>query len=165
MKLQAKAALVLALILAGSVPVLAHGVGLQIVAAPDASGAGYGPSVTFKLNSVPFVFGVDFNVRGNDLSLGVTADKWMIHERITEDLPIMWGLGWGVYGHFGMSENTQVSFGGRFPVFLNAYFRDGSLEPFVQIAPSIGLALAPVLEFPDWSVPFSLGLRYWFNEP
>lgn len=165
MKRNIKAGIVLALLIGGSIPVFAHAVGLQLVAAPDASGAGYGPALTFKLNSTPFIFGVDFSVHGNDLSLGATADKWMIHELITDDLPVMWGLGWGVYGHLGMSKETSVSFGGRFPVFIDAFFRDGTLEPFLQIAPSVGIAVAPVLDFPDWSIPVSIGLRYWFDEP
>ncbi len=160
-----KAGLVLAMMIAGTVPAFSHAVGLHFVAAPDASGGGYGPALTFKLNGIPFVFGVDFSIHGNDVSLGATADQWMIHEKITDDLPLMWGLGWGAYGYIGMSDKTSISFGGRFPLFLDAYFRDGTLEPFLQIVPSVGIAIAPILDFPDWAIPVSIGMRYWFDEP
>ncbi len=150
--------------LAGTVPVFAHAVGFQLDAAPDSSGAGFGPAITFKIDEIPLMFAVSLSIHGNDFSLGATADHWFIHEQISDSLPIMWGIGWGAYGHVGITQSTNLSFGGRLPIFLDAFFKDGFLEPFIQIAPSIGIAVAPELVFPDWSIPFSIGLRFWFNE-
>lgn len=151
--------------LVGSAGLYAHAVGLQLDVAPDTSGAGYGPALTFKINGLDPVFAVNLAIRGNDFSLGITGDEWLYHETITPDLPLLWGYGIGGYVHMGFSGDSSVSMGVRFPLFLDAYFREGTLEPFIQIAPSVGIVVAPEFRLPDWSIPFSIGLRYWFNEP
>ena len=141
----------------------AFGIGVQFDGGPSSAGLGYGPSVTFKLDELPVVFAANLGIRDNTVSLGLTGDWWMFDKQIDSSLPVKWFFGYGFYGHLGFGNDLNLSLGGRLPIGLNAFFADGFVEPYLQVAPSIGIVLSPSVEFPDWSIPVSVGVRFWFD--
>ncbi len=145
-----------------SASVFAYGIGLQLDAGFAEGKTGLGPAVTFKLDEFPMVFAVNLDVTENYFSLGVTADWWFFNNQIAESLPLKWYVGYGLFTRIGLGEPGAFIAGGRLPVGINAFLADGFFEPFLQIAPSVGIAFAPSFHFPEWFVPVSLGGRFWF---
>ena len=139
----------------------AYGIGLQIDG--DPYGGGMGPAVTFKLDKYPIVFAASVDVTADYFSMGITGDWWLFNKPIDDSIPVKWFLGYGFFGNIGMGDPFAFIAGGRLPVGLNAFFQNGFIEPFLQIAPSVGIKFAPDFHFPEWFVPVSFGVRFWFE--
>lgn len=159
-----KFAAVVVLSMVISVPSLfAYGIGLQFDGRAGGAGFEFGPSVTFKLDSYPIIFAANLSIHNGNFGLGLTGDYWLFNKKIVDDLPVMWFFGYGAYVGLGLGDELYLSAGGRLPVGINAFFKKGFIEPYIQIAPSIGLVVSPEIDFPDWFIPASIGVRLWFK--
>jgi len=141
----------------------AFGIGLQLDGGPSGSGNSFGPSVTFKLDKYPVVFAANLDVTDEYFSLGLTGDWWMFNKQIDSSLPVKWFFGYGFFGRIGLGDPFALVAGGRLPVGINAFFNDGFIEPYLQIAPSLGIQFSPKFHLPEWYLPVSLGVRFWFD--
>ncbi len=122
-----------------------------------------GLSASIKFDSIPFYFAVKTSFTNDYFALGLTADNWILNDTFIQE-PFKWFIGWGLYTNMVIADPFGISVGGRIPVGLNAFFANGFVEPYIQVAPSIGITFLPDLHFPDWSVPISLGVRFWLTD-
>ena len=141
--------------------VFAFGIGLQIDG--DPYGGGYGPALTFKLDTVPLVFAANIDITEKDFSFGLTGDWWIFNNTIEKSYPVKWFVGYGFFIHSGTGRAESLIAGARLPIGVNAFFNDGFIEPYIQVAPSVGIAFEPSFHFPEWYLPVSLGIRFWFD--
>lgn len=142
----------------------AFGIGLQLDGNYGYSGSGGGASVAFKLDEVPLYFAA--NVSGGQyygFGAGLTGDYWFFDKTITKELPIKWFFGVGFYAAFYSQTGTSLSVGARLPIGVNAFFADNVVEPYLMIAPQLGVAFGDNWHFPDWSLPLALGVRFWIK--
>jgi len=140
-------------ILIGTASIFAFGIGVQ----GGGGVGGGGVALTFKLDTAPWVFAVDWNLVGS--RIGISADQWFINKPFAS--PFNFYVGWGVYVGMGLGGGNLLAVGGRIPIGINAFFLDGMLEPYFQIVPSIGVSAIPRIDL-DWGVAANLGLRFWF---
>ncbi len=142
--------------------VFGHSLGLELGTSFASGGMSGGPALTFRIDGVPLVFAASLRVSDEGSSIGLAADKWFFNDDLPLDVPVKWYVGVGGYVHIGSdsSDDLLLSSGIRVPVGLNAYFKDGFIEPFIQVAPSLGIRFSPSLEIPEWFVPFSVGVRF-----
>lgn len=120
-------------------------------------------AITFKLDSVPFVFATNLNFVGG-LGIGLTGDYWFLNDNIVG--PLNWFLGAGAGISIGFQDPFSLGLEARLPIGLNMYFLDGFIEPYIQAVPSVRLQLLPkfIGEFPDDVLRFAgnIGIRFWF---
>lgn len=140
--------------------VFAFGIGIQ---GGFNAGIGNGDAaVTFKLDNVPFVFAGNVQINGGGFGLGLTADYWVLNDTFIA-APFKWYIGLGGYGTIRIGDPLALSVGLRVPVGINAFFFENFLEPYIQVAPSIGINILPSFNFPSFFVPINLGVRFWIN--
>lgn len=135
----------------------AWGIGIQ-------GGYGYPPfgsgALTFKLDSVPFVFATNFTFDGG-FGIGLTGDYWFLNDNIVG--PLNWFLGAGAGISIGFQDPFSLGLEARLPIGLNMYFFDGFIEPYVQAVPLLRLHILP--EFGKgqiFGVAGNIGIRFWF---
>ncbi len=142
----------------------AFAIGFQLDGNYGYSGTGGGASVAFKLDDVPFYFAASVSAGQNyGFGAGLTGDYWFFNKTITKELPIKWFFGVGFYGAFYSGTGTSLMVGARLPIGINAFFAEKVVEPYLMIAPQLGLALGDNWHFPDWSFPLALGVRFWIK--
>jgi hypothetical protein len=142
----------------------AFGIGLQLDGNYGYSGTAGGVSVAFKLDDVPFYFAANVSAsQYYGFGAGLTGDYWFFDETITKELPLKWFFGVGFYGGFYSGKGTSLSLGVRLPIGINAFFADNVIEPYLMLAPQLGVALGDNWHFPDWSFPLALGVRFWIK--
>ncbi len=133
----------------------AWGIGIQ-------GGGGYPPfgggAITFKLDSVPFVFATNFTFDGG-FGIGLTGDYWFLNDNIVG--PLNWFLGAGAGISIGFQDPFSLGLEARLPIGLNMYFLDGFIEPYVQVVPSVGLNVLPEIGL-RWGFVGNIGIRFWF---
>ena len=154
--------LMAALIVLGSTSVFAFGIGAQL--GYTAGGNSTGAAVTFKLDSVPWVFAVDVGgIGSNYMSFGLTADMWLANKTFAK--PFGYFYGWGLAGSFaGSGDSAYLFLGGRVYLGVNAFFAK-VFELYAQVAWQPGISfyfsdnggISPVIA----SFPLNLGFRLW----
>lgn len=150
----------------GAANLFAFGVGLQFNAN---AGRVFAPGValTFKLDSVPFVFAANWNFQETVQSFGLTGDYWVVNPLIMNvgKSSLNWFIGVGFFANVTLIEDDDAQFSGglRIPVGLNMFIGKGFFEPFIQIAPSFGIRFIPSLGTESLFWPMSLGFRLWFK--
>lgn len=142
-------------ILIGTASIFAFGIGVQGGGGVSGGGGIGGAALTFKLDTAPWVFAVDWNFA----RIGISADQWFLNKPFAS--PFNFYVGWGVYVGMGLGGGNLLAVGGRIPIGINAFFLDGMLEPYFQIVPSIGVSAIPGIGL-DWGVAGNLGFRFWF---
>ncbi|MDR2897258.1 MAG: hypothetical protein LBU99_00475 [Spirochaetaceae bacterium] len=123
-----------------------------------AGGALGGAAITFKLDDIPWVFAVDATIRGSGFGIGLTADMWVINQPVVG--PLNFFAGWGLFGSVFISNSPSFAVGARLVAGLNMFLLDGFLEPYIQVAPGIGLHISPIGLY--WNIPANIGIRFWF---
>lgn len=155
------------LLVASTAGAFALGIGLQANANAGTVFAS-GPAVTFKTDSVPLIFAVNYYA-GKDVQIfGVTGDYWIMNDKITSvgSAALNWFWGVGFFGNvtFEKDEDTVLAGGIRIPVGLNMFLgKGGAFEPFLQVAPSFGVKFVPSIGADNLFFPVSLGFRIWFK--
>ncbi len=141
-------------ILIGTASIFAFGIGVQGGGGVSGGRGIGGAALTFKLDTAPWVFAVDWNFA----RIGISADQWFLNKPFAS--PFNFYVGWGVYVGMGLGGENLLAVGGRIPIGINAFFLDGMLEPYFQIVPSIGVSAIPGIGL-DWGVAANLGFRFW----
>jgi hypothetical protein len=155
----------------------------------------YGGGLSLKLPSIPIFWGVNIGVGNHFFGFGVTGDKYIIDQTLSDMGGYMdfgWYLGLGGYFDFATwtwkggdgywyggkrhdYSYTNVGFGVRVPIGINLQIPISAikLEPFLEVAPSLGLGLrfhddSPYWDghdktpiYLDWGIPAALGVRLW----
>lgn len=154
--------------IAGSANLFSMGIGLQ---GNYNAGEFFAPgiAVTFKLDSTPFYYAVNWRIEEKVQNIGVTADYWVLNKNLVylanSPLNIFFGIGGFCNLTFNQNDGADAfesSLGLRVPVGVNMYLADGVIEPFVQVAPSFGLRFIPAIEADKVYWPISAGFRIWF---
>lgn len=146
----------LMLCIAGSV--FAVGIGIQ--GGTDVANSGTtGIDITFKLDSVPFVFAVGIP-SFDPLAIGLTADYWILNDNLVG--PLNWFIGAGLFGQLFIGDDDfNFTVGARVPVGLNFFFARDMFELYLQVAPGLGANIGNGVEM-DFVCPINYGLRFWF---
>jgi len=158
MKKKLIAILVLALVVS-TVSVFALGIGLQ---GGYGNSAGSGVAVSFKLDQSPLIFSAFVDPFGGSLTVGGTADMWAINGNLAGPVNYFAGLGVGAgvrLGDVGYIRASARAFAG-----INAFFLDGFVEPYVQVAyaPTIGIWFnSEPLEVTLGGYSVASGVRFW----
>lgn len=116
-------------------------------------------AITFKLDTVPFVFATNFTFR-DGFGVGLTGDYWFLNDNIVGPLNWFIGAGAGI-SLGGFNDNLILGLEGRLPIGLNMYLVDGFIEPYVQVVPSVGLNVLPEIGL-RWGFAGNIGIRFWF---
>lgn len=156
--------LVAALAVLGTSGAFAFGIGLQL---NGNAGEVFqpGPAVTFKLDSVPLVFAINWFAGEEATSVGLTGDYWGINRKLINigSAPLNWFFGIGFFVNTVFADEFVLTGGMRLPLGLNMFLIDGFMEPFLQVAPSFGLQFVPSLGVDNLFFPISAGFRLWFK--
>lgn len=155
--------LMAALLLIGTTGAFAFGIGLQFNGnAGDVFEPG--AAVTFKVDSIPLIFAVNWYV-GDDTSIGLTGDYWVFNKPLTNigNAELNWFIGIGFFTNMTFADEFLFTGGLRVPLGLNMFLADGKFEPFLQVAPSFGIAILPALGTTTPFFPISAGFRIWFK--
>lgn len=123
-------------------------------------GGGGSAAITFKLDSIPWVFAVDGAFYSNYVALGATADMWLANPKISKVLN--WYYGWGVSAGVGLGDPLALNVGARALVGINAFLLDGVFELYLQAAWQPTLAILPEIGFDLVNFPVVGGFRFWF---
>lgn len=116
-----------------------------------------GGALTIKLDNYAPIFGIGVRGSGDYFALGATADWWMQREHLTG--MINYYIGPGAYINLVMGDSTSLDLGARLPIGLQI-FPIKNLEVFLEVAPSLGLALDS-FNF-HFGVQPAFGIRFWF---
>lgn len=154
--------LVAAFVLTSATGGFAAGIGVQYNAnAGDIFTNGI--ALNMKLDEKPVVFALSYYL-GDEKTLGLTADYWLFNNRISAmgNSDANWFLGVGAFLSTRFTgEDKSVKGGVRVPLGVNMLI-DKKIEPFFQVAPSIGLAFSPSIKATHVYFPISVGFRIWF---
>ena len=135
------------------------GIGAEVSAPITSSGVGGALAITFKLDKVPYVFGLGGWGNANTFHLGATADYWMAQGTLIKFLD--WYAGPGVFLNITTGNDSGIEGGLRIPVGIDAYFLERRLELFLELAPAFGVSFTP-FQFPTIALQNALGFRFWF---
>ena len=126
----------------------------------DALGGGaYGAALSLKLDDFQPVLGISARGGGGTMNIGLTADWWMYHEPLAGIISLYVGPG-GYLVATGLGGDANMDIGARVPVGFQIFPID-PLEIFVELAPSLGIALSP-FAFPTFGLQAAFGFRFWF---
>ncbi|HNW58397.1 MAG TPA: DUF3996 domain-containing protein [bacterium] len=149
-------------ILLGTVGSFAAGIGVQYNAnAGDIYTNGI--ALNLKLDDKPVVFALSYYL-GDEKTLGLTADYWLFDNRISAlgNSDINWFAGVGAFLSTRFTgDDKGVKGGVRIPLGVNMLI-DKKIEPFFQVAPSIGLKFSPSINATHVYFPITVGFRIWF---
>jgi hypothetical protein len=126
------------------------------------SGFDIGASVKFP--SLPIFWGFFAKIHSEYFGFGAIGDFYLIDADVIDEsgFNLDWFLGVGGYGNMVFwGDGLGLSAGGRLPIGLSCHITN-NWEVFLDVAPNLGLSLAPEFHFPDFFVTGELGFRYWF---
>ncbi len=112
--------------------------------------------------SMPIYWGIKININDTVFGLGVTGDKYIYDQGLVSEgsFNLDWFLGIGGYANIVFADQAYAALGVRVPIGLSWHIGQ-PIELWVDLAPSLGLAINPV-HFPDWGIVGEIGLRFWF---
>ncbi|GHT79080.1 hypothetical protein FACS1894130_06900 [Spirochaetia bacterium] len=150
------AVVVLGLVLGTAAVFADHPKGLGIGVQGGWSG-NVGAGLSLKLPSVPVYWTVDATF-GAGFGLGVAGDYYLFDSDFSPNFG--WYLGLGMAVNLGFYDPLVLAVGARLPFGLS-WQPIKLLEVYIQLVPSIGLAILP--DFGIWPNSFSgnLGIRLW----
>ena len=123
-----------------------------------------GALVSFKLKSVPFVFGAGLSISRNVFTVHGIADYWIWYWKIEGPFNIY--LGPGAYARIQLGDKTTIDAGARLPLGLQFLFGDNDFfEVFIEPALSLGIGIGfeSGVSFPRAGLQTALGVRFWFK--
>lgn len=148
--------LALLLLIAVAVPAtFATGVGAAFGLPFGGGLPGSNVMLSLKLNELPFIMGLGFNLGDAASSFGFTADWWMLKDNLFSFFNIYIGPG------FYLGYSTDLLLGGRLPIGLDI-FPVKNFELFLELAPTLAVRLSDPIVFPEFGFQSAFGLRFWF---
>ncbi|MCM1321003.1 MAG: hypothetical protein NC041_02365 [Bacteroides sp.] len=143
----------------GTANLFAFGIGVQAGWNKNIPGQ---VAVTFKPNSIPFVFAVN-GYFGDNWAVGGTADYWFLNRSITGGRTC-WFLGAGVGAIIGDNgDDPFFNVAARLPIGLNWFFQKGIIELYVQGVPQLGLECLPSFGLHGFDIDIAGGIRFWIK--
>jgi hypothetical protein len=133
-----------------------------------------GPGLSVKAPRLPLFWDISLGLRENKwFSISLSGDYYFIDKTFVEEINLGWFLGVGVYANFthsgaGDDPWSRPGLGLRAPVGISWIYRE-RLEVFLDLAPSLGIGFwtgtgsQSGINFPDGSLIFEAGCRYWFK--
>ncbi|MCL2210024.1 MAG: DUF3996 domain-containing protein [Treponema sp.] len=118
-------------------------------------------SLSLKIPDIPVFWGVNLSFGTGYFALGVSGDMYFLEGSLVPDVRLDWFIGLGGWLNIGFGSATDFSFGARLPIGLSWHVID-MIEIFLNVAPSLGLQVAPKVYFPAGGWPIELGIRLWF---
>lgn len=103
-------------------------------------------------------------VENNGMTIGVSADYWLLPLDLTQlgTGMLKFYLGGGLYGQIEIWEDHfGIAAGLRVPVGLD--WEIGPIDVFFQAVPLIGIGFLPSPSFEGFHIDFNLGGRFWFG--
>jgi hypothetical protein len=141
------------------------GLGVGVVGGANFSSDGSGSDIglSLKLPSMPIFWALQLSIN-DSIALGVSGDKYLIDKELLKegDFRLDWYAGIGGYAGLGIGDVTHASIGARVPIGLSWHITR-EFELWLGLAPSLGITLAPELNFPDFFFASELGLRIWLK--
>ncbi|GHV78499.1 hypothetical protein AGMMS49944_02900 [Spirochaetia bacterium] len=131
-----------------------------------------GPGISFKAPKIPLFWDLSLGLKNKWLTIGVSGDYYFQDKTFVEEINLGWFWGIGAYFWFtnsSTSEDTWSRFSGgiRIPIGISWIFRE-KLEVFGAWIPHFGVGFwngsdsHSGIYFPDGSLAFEVGVRYWF---
>ena len=117
-------------------------------------------ALSLKLPGIPVFWAFSVSFGPEQLFLGVSGDNYFIDRVLVSDLNLHWFIGLGGYVNFGVGDVFIFSFGARLPIGIS-WQPFPLLEVFLDIAPQLGVQLAPTFDFPAGGWPVEIGVRLW----
>jgi len=146
----------LVLIFAVAVPMtFATGVGAAFGLPFGGGLPGSNVMLSLRIDSIPFLMGLGFNLNETNPAFGLTGDWWVLNENLFSFVNYYLGPG------FYIGYSNALLLGGRFPVGLNVFPLE-PLELFVEVAPTVAVIIGDSITFPEWGFQSAFGLRFWF---
>jgi hypothetical protein len=126
-------------------------------------GGGYhnGAALSLKIPSIPIFWAARLDIWSDYFFLGISGDKYLIDSVIAKDIGLNWYLGLGIGVSLGLPDPLGIGVSGRLPVGLS-WQPIPLLEIFLQIVPSLGVAILPDFHFPYGGWGGDIGIRLWF---
>ena len=133
-----------------------------------------GPGLSFKAPRLPLFWDISLGLRKNDwFTISLSGDYYFIDKTFVEEINLGWFLGIVAYfnvTHSGADDDSwsRPALGLRIPVGLSWIYNE-KLEVFMNLAHSLGIGFwtgpdSPSgVNFPDGSLTFEAGCRYWFK--
>jgi len=121
----------------------------------------YGAALSLKLPSLPVFWAVRIDSWPSYLYLTVSGDKYLIDSAIAKDIGLHWYLGVGVGVGLGLGSPLAINAAARLPIGLS-WQPIPLLELFLQVVPSLGVAVLPDFHFPSGGWGGDFGIRLWF---
>jgi len=154
-------ALIVAMMVACSTGAFALGLGIQGNWNAGNSGSG-GAALSIKLDETPLIFTIGYDF-ANTPTVSIWGDYWLFNNQIGNlgGASINWFLGVGFFTNAVFTDPFGFNAGLRIPLGLNMFIAK-KIEPFIEVAPSLGVSLIPNIAITNFQFPISLGLRIWF---
>lgn len=149
-------AIAAALLLLVAVPAaFATGVGIAAGIQPLGGLPGSNIMLSLRVPQIPFLMGLGFSLGTQDFSFGLTGDWWMATGGLFSF--VKYYIGPGFYAGYG----NGFILGGRLPIGINAYPLK-NIELFLEVAPTLAIAFADPIRFPEFGLQGAFGVRFWF---
>jgi hypothetical protein len=113
--------------------------------------------LTLKMNNLPFVLGIGFQLMENYFNMGMTLDWWLFQSHLVGIIDIY--IGPGLY----LVLPNYFEIGGRVPIGLQIWPIGKVLELFLEIAPSMAFVSDRAgITIPNLGLQAGFGFRFWF---
>jgi hypothetical protein len=139
------------------------GIGVQGGTSSNWAGGGFynGGALSLKLPSMPIFWAIRLDAWSNYFSLNVSGDKYLIDSKLVSEIGLHWYLGLGLGAGLGLGDPLGFGVAGRLPIGLS-WQPIPLLEIFLQVVPTLGVAILPDFHFPYGGWGGDLGIRLWF---
>lgn len=113
--------------------------------------------LTFRLPSVPIMFGLGLQIGENNFNMALLMDWWLWHQHLVGIIDLYAGPG------IFVTLPSSVFIGARIPIGFQIWPLGTSLlELFLEIAPSITFLAPTGINIPQFGVQAGAGFRFWF---
>ena len=114
-----------------------------------------GAAISISPPKLPIVFGAGAVIGSSSTVIGITADWWLVQQKLVGIVGIYTGP--GLY----LRIADPFEFGLRIPVGFQI-FPLKPLEVFVEVTPQLGIGFGDPIVFPQITLVGAIGCRFWF---
>jgi len=119
-------------------------------------------ALSLKLPSLPIFWAMRMDIVKGYFGLGVSGDYYLIDSKLVPAIGLNWYLGIGAAVGISIgSDWLGLGIAARLPVGLS-WQPLSFIEVFLQVVPSLGVAVIPEFHFPYGGIGGDIGIRFWF---
>jgi len=140
------------------------GIGVQFGGGGYWGASGFHPNaaLSLKIPSLPIFWAIRLDIEDGYFGLGVSGDYYFIDSALVPSIKLHWYLGGGASLGLSFTEEwLGLGIAARLPIGLS-WQPIPFLEVFLQIVPSLGVAILPEFHFPSGGFGGDFGIRIWF---